>query len=71
MLDFGLQGVDEFALLRENGQVEVVVIVSDKNLVVWVDADTDWVVGDALTSDLSQKVAVVVKDFDAMSSFNY
>ena len=42
-----LQRGDELAVLREDGQVEVVVVVSDGDLPGRVDADTDGVVGDA------------------------
>ena len=42
-----LQRGDELAVLREDGQVEVVVVVSDGNLPGRVNADSDGVVGDA------------------------
>ena len=42
-----LQRGDELSVLREDGQVEVVVVVSDGDLPRRVDADSDGVVGDA------------------------
>ena len=47
ILYLALQRGDELAVLREDGQVEVVVVVSDGDLPGSVDADTDGVVGDA------------------------
>ena len=35
------------SILREDGQVEVVVVVGDGNLTVGVDPDTDGIVGNA------------------------
>lgn len=68
VFDFGLECVEQFALLGEDGQVEVVVIVGDEYFVVGVDAHANGVVGDAFAADLTQKVAVVVEDLDAVSA---
>ncbi len=35
------------SVLREDGEVEVVVVVSDSNLASCIDADPDGIVGDA------------------------
>ncbi len=47
VLDLALQGGEELAVLREDGQVEVVVVVGDRDLAGCVDADADGVVSDA------------------------
>lgn len=66
VLHLALQGVDQGAILRENGQVEVVVVVGDEDLAGLVDADADRIVGDALASDLPQVHALVVEYLDAV-----
>ena len=66
MLDLALKGVEELTFLREDGQVEVVVVVRDEDLAGAVDADSDGVVGDALAADLSGVDALVVEDLDAV-----
>ena len=45
VLDLGLQGREELAVLREHAQVEVVVVVCDRHLASSVDSHTDGVVG--------------------------
>lgn len=47
VLDLGLQGREELAVLREHAQVEVVVVVGDRHLAGCVDADSDGVVRQA------------------------
>lgn len=47
MLDFGLQGAEKLAILTEDGQVKVVVIIGNSNLPGGVDAHTNRVVGNA------------------------
>jgi len=47
VFDLALQGREELAVLREDGQVEVVVVVGDRDLAGCVDANADWIVGDA------------------------
>ena len=68
MLDLGLESADQLAVLGEHGQVEVVVVVGDEDLVVGVDADADRVVGETLAADLANEVARVVEDLDAVSA---
>lgn len=63
-----LQRRDQLSVLREDRQVEVVVIVGDQDLSRLVDADADGVVGDALAADLPQEHALVVEDFDAVGA---
>ena len=45
--------------LRENGEVEVVVVVSNDDVALRVDAHADRVVGHALASDLTHELAFV------------
>lgn len=47
VLDLRLQGGDDVPILSKDGQVEVVVVVGDRNVSICVDADADRVVGDA------------------------
>ena len=68
VLHLGLQGRGEEAFLGVNGQVEVVVVVGHSDLSLGVDPDSDGIVGDSLPTDLSQVVAVVVEDLDAVRS---
>lgn len=39
-----LQSRDELTILREDSQVEVVVVISDGNFSCSVDANTNWIV---------------------------
>uniref|UniRef100_A0A182J7N4 Uncharacterized protein n=1 Tax=Anopheles atroparvus TaxID=41427 RepID=A0A182J7N4_ANOAO len=66
VLDLALERGHQLAVLREDGQVEVVVIVRDQDLAAGVDADTDRVVGDALAADLAQELALVVEHLHAV-----
>ena len=66
MLDFALEGVDERAVLRENGEVKVVVVVGDDDVAAFGDADADGEVGHALAANLTQEDAVVVEDLHAV-----
>ncbi len=66
VLHLALERVQQLPVLREHRQVEVVVVVGDKNLPGGVDADADRVVGDALAADLALEDAVVVEHLDAV-----
>lgn len=66
VLHLGLEGGHELSVLREYGQVEVVVVVGDQDLARQVDADADRVVGDALATDLAQVGALVVEYLDTV-----
>ena len=46
VLDLGLEGREQLAVLLEDGEVEVVVVVGDRDLAVLVDPHTDRVVRD-------------------------
>ena len=48
--------------MREDGEIEVVVIVGDENLSVGVDADSDGVVGNPFPADLTQELTFVVEN---------
>jgi hypothetical protein len=61
-----LEGTDELAVLREDGEVEVVVIVRNGDLAGPVDAHANGVVGNAFSADLTQEVALVVENLDTM-----
>ena len=61
VLDLALQGREELAVLREDGQVEVVVVVGDRDLAGCVDADADRVIGDAWKNKHKVKVRLVKK----------
>jgi len=68
VLHLALKGRDEETILGEDSQVEVVVIVGDGDLSLGVDANSDGIVGDAFSPDLSEEVPIVVEDFDAVGS---
>lgn len=68
MFHLGLESVDQLAVLGEHCEVEVVVVVSHKDVARGVDAHADGVVGDALASDLSQEGSLVAEDLDAVSA---
>lgn len=61
MLHLGLISRHQLAILREESQVEVVVVVSNEHLALAVDAHTNRVVGDALTPNLSQVLTLIVE----------
>ena len=60
----GLQSINELSILRENGEIEVVVVVGDKDFSVGIDADADGIVGDALPTHLAQELALVIENLD-------
>jgi hypothetical protein len=68
VLNLALERRHELSVLREDGQVEVVVVVGDQDLAVGVDAHPYGVVGDALAADLSQVDALVAEHFDAVGA---
>lgn len=55
------------SILSEDRDVEVVVIVSHEDLSCFIDADSNWIVCQSLSSDLSQEHSFVREDFDTMS----
>ena len=61
MLDLALDRRDEVAFPVEDGDVEVVVVVGHQHLTTGSDVHPDGEVGDALASNLSQAIAVVIK----------
>jgi len=66
MFYLGFQSVDQLAVLSENGQVEVVMIVGNENLSVVVDSNSDGVVRYSFPSDLPKKLSFVVENLDAV-----
>lgn len=66
MLHLRLERRDQLPVLREDRQVEVVVVVRYQDLAVRVDSHPDGVVGDALAANLPQILALVVEDLDAV-----
>lgn len=66
VLDLGLEGGHQLALLREYGQIEIVVVVGDEYLARSVYAHADWIVGDALAADLPQVLSLIVEHLDAV-----
>lgn len=68
MLHLAFKGIDELAVLSENREIEVVVVVCHQNLSSAVDANANRIVGDAFSSNLPQKDSLVVKDLDTVSS---
>jgi len=54
--------------LREHGQVEVVVVVSNCDLARRVDANSNWVVCDTFAADLAEEVALIIEHLDAVGS---
>ena len=52
--------------LIEHSEIEVVVVVSNGNVTTGSHPDTNGEVGDTLTTDLSQVVALVVKHLDTV-----
>ena len=68
MFYLAFQCVDQLAVLSEDCQVEVVVVVCNEDLSCGVYADANGVVGDTLTTNLTQEDSLVVEDFHTMSS---
>ncbi|KAH9401206.1 hypothetical protein TYRP_002799 [Tyrophagus putrescentiae] len=68
VLHLRLQRIHQRPLLREDGNVEVVVVVRHQDLPVVVDAHADGVVGQALAADVPQKDAPVAEDLDAVGA---
>lgn len=68
MLHLAFQGIDELAILSENRKIEVVVVIGNQDLSSAVDTNTDWIVGDALASNLPQEDSLVVEDLHTVSS---
>lgn len=66
VLDLGLEGGHQLALLREYGQIEIVVVVGDEYLTRGVYANANRIVGDALAADLPQILSLVVEYLDAV-----
>jgi len=66
VLHLGLESGHQLALLREYGQIEIVVVVGDEYLARGVYAHANRIVGDALAADLPQILALVVEHLDAV-----
>jgi len=62
------KGGYELAILREDGEIEVVVVVGDGDLASPVDAHSNRVVCYPFAADLPEEVAFVVEDLDAVGS---
>lgn len=58
----------ELAILREDGEVEVVVVVRNRDLPRPVDTDPDRVVRDPFAANLPKEVALIVEDLDAVGT---
>ena len=56
------------AILREDGEIEVVVVVGDGDVPACSHTDPDRKVGDAFAADLPQVVALVVEHLDTVGS---
>ena len=68
MLDLALESTNKLPSLGEDSQVEVVVVVSDGNLAASSDSDSNWEVGDSLTTNLPKIISLIVEHFDAVSA---
>merc|ERR1719278_591780 len=68
VLYLAFKGGYELTILREDGEIEVVVVVGDGDLAGPVDAHSNRVVCYPFTADLSEEVAFVVEDLDAVGS---
>ena len=68
MLDLALESTNKLPSLGEDGQVEIVVVVSDGNLATSGDSDSNWEVGDSLTTNLAKIISLIIKNFDAVSA---
>lgn len=66
VLHLRLERRDQLPILREDRQVEVVVVVRDEDLPVRVDPDANWVVGNTLAANLPQILALVVEHLDTV-----
>lgn len=68
MLDLALQCGHQLPVLGEYGQIEVVVIVSDKNFASRINTNTNWIIGDAFAANLTQKDTLVAEHLNAMGA---
>uniref|UniRef100_A0A182M8D4 Uncharacterized protein n=1 Tax=Anopheles culicifacies TaxID=139723 RepID=A0A182M8D4_9DIPT len=66
VLHFALHCRYQLSILGEDGKVEVVVIVRDKDFAAGINAHANWIVCDALATDLPQELALVVEHLDAV-----
>ena len=66
MLDLALKRAQELPGLAENGQVEVVVVVSDGDLPIGGQTNSNGKIGHTLPTDLAEIIALVVEHFNAM-----
>lgn len=66
VLDFALESRHQLAVLSENRQVEVVVIVGNEDFSARVDAYANGIVGDALATNLPQEGSLIIEDLDAV-----
>uniref|UniRef100_A0A182TT91 Uncharacterized protein n=1 Tax=Anopheles melas TaxID=34690 RepID=A0A182TT91_9DIPT len=68
VLHLTLHGRYQLPVLCEDGQVEVVMIVRDKDFATGINTYANRVVGDTLATDLPQELALVVEHLYAMCS---
>ena len=68
MLHFRLERRYQLTVLREDRQVEVVVVVGNEDLSSRVNTDSDRVVGESLASDLAKEHSFVAEYLDAVST---
>lgn len=68
MFHLALESRYQLSLLREDGEVEVVVVVSDGDFAGSVDANSNWVVGDTFATNLTEEVALVIKDLHTVGA---
>lgn len=53
--------------MSENGQIEVVVVVSNQDFSVRVDPHTDRIVGEPFSTNLTEKNSFIAKNLDTVS----
>merc|ERR1719347_1789922 len=68
MLDLTLERTEQLPSLTEHSEVEVVVVVRNRNLTRGSQTNTNGKIRDAFSSYLSQVISLVVKNLHAMGS---
>lgn len=67
MLHLAFQSRHQVAVLREDGEIEIVVIIRDSDFTRRIDPNSNRIVGDAFTTNLSDIVALIIEDLDTVS----
>lgn len=68
MLDFAFEGRNQLTVLREDRQIEVIMIVCYQYFAYGVDSYPDRVIGDPFSTDLSKIGTLVIEHLHAVGA---